>query len=94
VAFCTGEIPAAVAAAARDNVELHNLSIETVRVICRFARNIIRRSVLVDRTNGSWATTIVGVSLERVQTILDTFHQSQVSFFTFPPHIRKFEAKG
>lgn len=68
-----------MATAARDNQELHILSVETVRIICRFARNIIRRSILVDRTNGSWATTIVGVSTERVQAILDAFHQSQVS---------------
>ncbi|KAH8698369.1 hypothetical protein BGW36DRAFT_293843 [Talaromyces proteolyticus] len=75
--FCTGEMPAAVAATARSIPELYNLSVEVLRVICRFARNIIRRSVLIDRTNGNWATTIVGLPTEHVQAILDDFHQSQ-----------------
>jgi hypothetical protein len=79
--FCTGEIPAAVAVAARSTSELYKISMETVRIICRFAREVIRRSVLVDRTIGNWATTLVGVTQEQVQKILDEFHQSQVRSF-------------
>lgn len=76
--FCTGEIPAAVAVAARNTSELYKVSMEAVHVICRFAREVIRRSVLIDRTVGNWATTLVGVTQEQVQKILDEFHQSQV----------------
>lgn len=84
--FCTGEIPAAIAVAARNTNELYQLSVEAVHIIFRFARDCWRRTVLVDQTNGSWATTLVGVTVGEVQTILDEFHHSQVSngkFFAF-----------
>lgn len=77
--FCTGEIPAAVAVAARNNTELYELSLETIHIIFRFARDCWRRTVLVDQRNESWATTLVGVTPGEVQTILDEFHCSQVS---------------
>lgn len=77
--FCTGEIPAAIAVAARNTSELYQLSIEAVHIIFRFAREDWRRTMLVDETNGSWATTIVGVTPDAVQAILDQFHHSQVS---------------
>lgn len=78
--FCTGEIPAAIAVAARNTTELYQLSVEAVHIIFRFARDCWRRTVLVDQTNGSWATTLVGVTRSQVQTILDNFHHSQVSY--------------
>jgi hypothetical protein len=88
--FCTGEIPAAVAVAARNNTELYELSLETIHIIFRFARDCWRRTVLVDQRNESWATTLVGVTPGEVQTILDEFHRSQVSDSEFsafvPPH--------
>lgn len=77
--FCTGEIPAAIAVAARNTNELYQLSVEAVHIIFRFARDCWRRTVLVDQTNGSWATTLVGVTVGEVQAMLDEFHQSQVS---------------
>ena len=85
--FCTGEIPAAVAVAARSTTELYQLSVETVHIIFRFARDCWRRTVLVDQTNGSWATTLVGVTPGEVQTILDEFHHSQVSNGKLPAFI-------
>lgn len=84
--FCTGEIPAAIAVAARNTNELYQLSVEAVHIIFRFARDCWRRTVLVDQTNGSWATTLVGLTVDEVQIILDEFHRSQVGnskFFAF-----------
>ncbi|KAL1963671.1 hypothetical protein VTN77DRAFT_7875 [Rasamsonia byssochlamydoides] len=75
--FCTGEIPAAIAAVARDTSDLLQLAVEAVHIIFRLARELSRRSLLVDRTPGNWATTLVGISPERVQSILDDFHQAQ-----------------
>lgn len=76
--FCTGEIPAAIAAGARDTSDLLKLGVEAVHIIFRLARELSRRSLLVDRTHGNWATTLVDITPERVQSILDDFHQSQV----------------
>lgn len=79
--LCTGEIVAAIPAAAESLPELCNLSIEAVGIFCRFARDIIRRSMLVDSTNDSWATTIVGIHVTAVQSILDKFHVVEVRKF-------------
>ena len=68
-----------MAAIARDTSELLELSVEATHIIFRMARELHRRSVMVDRTNGYWARTVLGISPERVQPILDGFHQSQVS---------------
>ncbi|KAJ5594738.1 Beta-ketoacyl synthase [Penicillium hispanicum] len=75
--FCTGEVPAAVAAIARDTSELLELAVEATHIIFRMARELHRRSVMVDRTNGFWARTVLGLAPERVQPILDEYHQSQ-----------------
>lgn len=76
--FCTGEIPAAIAAVARDTSDLLKLAVEVVHIIFRLGRELSRRSLLVDRTHGNWATTLVDITPERVQSIRDDFHQSQV----------------
>lgn len=79
LAFCTGEIPAAVAAAATDCIQLLALAIETVGILVRFASEVIRRSQAIDSTPESWATTLVGVSTEKTQQLLDGFHREHVS---------------
>ena len=77
--FCTGEIPAAVAAIARDTSEVLDLAIEATHIIFRMAREFLRRSVMVDRTNDYWARAVLSMSPDQVQTILDEYHESQVS---------------
>lgn len=77
--FCTGEVAAAVAAVAQDTNELVELGVEVTHIIFRMARELNRRSLMVDRTNGPWARTILGISVDRVREILQDFHENQVS---------------
>ncbi|KAF5135174.1 Non-reducing polyketide synthase ZEA1 [Metarhizium anisopliae] len=75
--FCTGEVAAAVAAVAQDTNELVELGVEVTHIIFRMARELNRRSLMVDRTNGPWARTILGISVDRVREILQDFHENQ-----------------
>ncbi|KYK61102.1 polyketide synthase [Drechmeria coniospora] len=75
--FCTGELPAAIAAVAQDTTELVDLGVEATRIIFRMARELNHRSLMVDRTNGPWARTLLNISADRVGAILKEFHESQ-----------------
>ena len=75
LAFCTGLLPASALVAARDTSELFNIGIEIISITFRMAHEIIRRMKLIEDTNRSWATTIVGATPEKVQPILDEFHK-------------------
>ena len=75
--FCTGLLPAAAAVAARDTSEIFPLATELVSIAFRLAFELNRRSKLVESTRGSWATTIVGATVEKTQSILDEFHKDQ-----------------
>ena len=82
LAFCTGLLPAAAAAAARDTSELLKIAIEIVSITFRMAFEISRRMKLVEGTGDKWATTIVGYQLQKAQDLLDDFHRTQVFFFS------------
>ncbi|MCJ1403878.1 hypothetical protein MMC11_007101 [Xylographa trunciseda] len=77
LAFCTGLLPAAAAAAARDTSELLKIAIEVVSITFRMAFEISRRMKLVEGTGDKWATTIVGYPLDKAQDTLDNFHKTQ-----------------
>jgi Starter unit:ACP transacylase in aflatoxin biosynthesis len=79
LAFCTGLLPAAALVVARDTSELFDIGIETISITFRMAYEIIRRMKLIEDTNRSWATTVVGKTPDKVQPILDEFHKVQVS---------------
>lgn len=78
LAFCTGEVPAAVALAAQDIQQLFALAVETVSILCRLALAIIHRSEAIDTTQECWATTLVGVLKAEVEQILQDFFRSEV----------------
>ena len=78
LALCTGMLPAAVAAAARDTSELVTVGIEMVSITFRMAFEVSRRMRLVEDVGGNWATTVLGVDRKRMQILLDDFHSSQV----------------
>lgn len=78
LAFCTGLLPAAIAACARDSSEVLNLGTELISIVFRMSFEISRRMRLVEEAGGSWATTILGVGVERTEAILDEFYSSQV----------------
>lgn len=83
LAYCTGLLPAATVVAAKDTSELVPLAIQIVSITFRMAFEISRRMRLVeDGLYGNWASTILGVTIEKTQKILDEFHISQVTFFT------------
>ena len=78
LAFCTGLLPGAAAAPARDTSELLKLGLEMVSVAFRLSFEVIRRMRLVEESSGTWATTVIGAQVESTQAILNEFHESQV----------------
>ena len=76
--FCTGLLPGAVAAFARDTSEIFKYGLEMVSISFRLAIEFQRRSRRIEDSPQSWARTVVGASAEELQTILDDFNQSQV----------------
>ncbi|PNP56850.1 hypothetical protein THARTR1_03085 [Trichoderma harzianum] len=74
--FCTGLLPAAAVVAAKDTSELHALAREIVLVTFRMTREIVRQTKLVEDSSGDWARTYIGISRERMKSILDDFHLS------------------
>ncbi|PHH60504.1 hypothetical protein CDD81_1594 [Ophiocordyceps australis] len=76
--FCTGEVAAAVAAVAQDSAQLVDLAVEATRIAFRLARELHQRWIMVDATSAPWAKTVLGVSAERVEAILQDFHESEL----------------
>lgn len=79
--LCTGILPAAVAAVARNTDELLKFGIEIIAIAVRFGAELTARSKKIEEAPGSWAYTIVGVTAEESQAIIDGFHQNQVSCY-------------
>lgn len=77
--FCTGLLPAAVVVAAKDTSELHTLARDIVQVTFRMTREIVRQTKLVEDSSGDWARTYIGITREKMESILDDFHTSNVS---------------
>ncbi|KAL7943594.1 polyketide synthase [Trichoderma barbatum] len=82
--FCTGLLPAAAVVAANDTSELHTLACEIVLVTFRMTREIVRQTKLVEDNAGDWARTFVGITREKMKSILDEFHSSN-----YIPNIRQ-----
>ncbi|KAJ4361265.1 hypothetical protein N0V95_002034 [Ascochyta clinopodiicola] len=79
LSLCTGQLPGAVAVAARNSSELFALAVETTRIAFRLGREICANSRRIDSSGGQWATTLVGLQVEHVRRLLDEFHaQTQV----------------
>lgn len=78
LALCTGLLPAAALAAARDTSELLKYGVAIVSITFRLAYEISRRMRLVEDAGGNWATTVVGMPADKAKSILDDFHNTQV----------------
>ncbi|PHH81287.1 hypothetical protein CDD82_1118 [Ophiocordyceps australis] len=76
--FCTGELAAAVAAVAQDSAQLVDLAVEATGIGFRLARELHRRWTMVEATNAPWARTVLGVPADRVEAILQEFHESEM----------------
>ena len=72
-------LPAAVAAAAKDTSEVLSIGLEMIRITFRLAYAIIRRMRLVEDVGGGWATTVLGISRPKLESILAAFHAEHVS---------------
>ncbi|KAF2639737.1 ketoacyl-synt-domain-containing protein [Massarina eburnea CBS 473.64] len=77
LAFCTGLLPAAALVAARDTSELFDLAREIIAITLRMTLEMHQRIIMIEDTNLSWATTLVGKTPEMVQPILDDFHKAK-----------------
>ncbi|KAI4250705.1 MAG: hypothetical protein LQ352_005291, partial [Teloschistes flavicans] len=77
LAFCTGSLPAAVVAAARDTSEVLKFGVEMVSIVFRMSYEISRRMRLVEDASVGWATTIVGAQVAKMEATLKEFHESQ-----------------
>ena len=78
--LCTGLLPAAVAAVAKNTEELMKFGLEIVAIAVRLADGFTTRSKRIEGAPGSWAYTIVGVAADEAQAVIDGFHQNQVSY--------------
>ncbi|MCJ1396229.1 hypothetical protein MMC18_009118 [Xylographa bjoerkii] len=75
--FCTGLLPGAVAAFARDSSEIFKYGLEMVSISFRLAIEFTRRSKRIDESSQSWARTVVGATAEELQAIVDDFNQKR-----------------
>lgn len=80
--LCTGLLPAAAAAVAKDLNELLKYGLEIIAVAVRLAQEITLRSTRIEKTPASWAYTIVGATVEDSQAVLERFHQTQVRVYS------------
>ena len=76
--FCTGLLPGAVAAIARDSSDIFKYGLEMVSISFRLAIEFTRRSKRIEESPQSWARTIVGATAEELQVIVDDFNHKRV----------------
>ncbi|RFU33276.1 hypothetical protein B7463_g3074, partial [Scytalidium lignicola] len=77
IGLCTGLLPAAALAAARDLHDLIKLGIEILAVLFRLSLEITRRSRQIEEAPGCWGFVVTGTSAQDQQNIIDEFHKSQ-----------------
>ena len=80
--LCTGLLPVAAAAVAKDINELLKFGLEIIAISVRLAQEITLRSMRIETTSASWAYSIVGATVEESQAVLEKFHQNQVCCYT------------
>ena len=82
IGFCTGLLPAAATAAARDTTELFSLGLEMLAMTVRLAAETTRRSKRVEETPGCWGFLVTALPAEEQQEIINKFNRDEVSCFT------------
>lgn len=80
VGFCTGLLPAAVAAASTSLADATRLSQEIVLLSIRLGLHAYRRSVAIEATSGVWSVVVLGQDATQLRSKIDAFHQDQASF--------------
>ncbi|KAL5898830.1 hypothetical protein ACKVWC_000243 [Pyricularia oryzae] len=75
VGLCMGLLPATVALAASDTLQIFRLASELIGVTIRMSYGIWLRMRLIEASPGSWSQTFLGVPAEKVRSILDRFHE-------------------
>jgi Starter unit:ACP transacylase in aflatoxin biosynthesis len=78
IGLCTGLLPAAAAAAARDTSDLLRIGAEIVAVAFRLGLEASRRSMQIEQVPGSWGVTVINVRPEEQQAIIDAFNRDTV----------------
>ena len=85
IGLCTGLLPAAAAVVARDTSHLLQYGLEIVAITFRLIHEVFLRSSRVEKEPGAWSYTLVGVTHEQTQAILDDFNHAEVfNIFTIP----------
>ena len=85
VGLCTGLLPAAAAVVARDTSQLLQYGLEIVALTFRLIHEVFLRSLRVEKEPGAWSYTLVGITYEQTQPILDDFNQAEVfNIFIMP----------
>jgi hypothetical protein len=79
LSICGSLLPAVAAAVANDVGELIEVSTFLATVACRVSVHVVRRSMQIDDSNGAWAFSTYGEVVTRLPSILEQFHEDQVS---------------
>lgn len=79
--LCTGLLPGAALAAARDLNDLVKIGIEILDVLFSLALETTRRSRQIEDAPGCWGFVVTGTSAADQQKIIDDFHKTQVCLF-------------
>lgn len=77
IGFCTGLLPAAATAAARDTTELFSLGLEMLAMTVRLAAETTRRSKRVEETPGCWGFLVTALPAEEQQEIINKFNRDE-----------------
>ena len=75
---CTGSIVAIAAACVTSVTELLAVGPEIVSIAVRLGLEVLRRSDNIEPSYDNWTIAILNSSVTSIQSMLDTFHQSQV----------------
>jgi hypothetical protein len=79
--LCTGLLPAAALTGSKNISDLISISVETIAICFRLALELYRRTRRIEDVPGHWAYTVLGVSAQELDTILEDFHRSKVRRF-------------
>ncbi|KAJ0418711.1 hypothetical protein BJY00DRAFT_175444 [Aspergillus carlsbadensis] len=75
--LCTGLLPAAALAGSKNIADLISISVETIAICFRLALELYRRTRRIEGLPGHWAYTVLGVSAQDMDTILEDFHRAK-----------------
>ena len=86
LSICGSFLPAAAAAVANDVGELIELSTFIVGVAFRMAVHITRRALRIENGSGTWAFSALGEIATQLPSIIEQFHEKEVSRYSAAIH--------